>query len=566
MFDYFFRSMALCIFSKFSIKEWYFLMALSVILMILFALPYVYASITAPSGTFFSGIHTLTPGDFPVYYSYLTQVNDGVIGMQNVFSGADDARWPFSSLWYLIGLFGKIFGMSPVFTFHVTRLVLIPVFVVVMYAIISYFFSSIVQRKFALLFLIFASGWGFFGSFFVQSYYDRGYFHWPMDLWVPESVTFLTLYHSPHLIVSFLSIVLSVFFMHLALRFQQFRWSVCAGFIAAFLFWFHPFHVLTVFAALGGYVLVRKFVLHSSLVRDGLHCVLFLFLTFPPLIYHWNFLREHPLVQQMSLQNTLPTTVWWLTLLSYGALIPLALTGIVVLVRKRAVSEPWLFVITWAVVHFVVLYAPVLWQRRLTAGFQVPLALLAFTGIVFVWQKFFASWWQRHKVYLYPVPLFIFLFIGIFGLSQAHVLAVDFRYWGNKDDARFYIPSDARSAFDWIRVNTPRDAVFVSDVLNSQLLAAFTGRRVYVAHPVQTREFENRLRLLQTFLSEPQQLSQKYYFLTQVAQAQYLLVTPVLFAQFRTRFNPLPSWLSLVYENASVHVYRVETDSIAPEE
>lgn len=549
-----------------SSQEWRFLFILNVLLVLIFALPYAYPLLVAPVGTLFSGMHTLTPGDFPVYYSYLTQVSDGAMSLQNVFSGADDASWPFSPVWYAIGIFGKILSLSPQLTFHTTRLLLIPVFAVVMYGIISYFFESPKQRKFALVFLIFASGWGFFGSFFVQSYYDRGYFHWPMDLWVPESVTFLTLYHSPHLIVSLLGIVLSLFFMHLALRFQQFRLTVCAGITAAFLFWFHPFHIVTVFAVLGGYVLVRKLVLHTSLVRDGFHCLLFALLTLPALLYHWNFLREFPLVREMSLQNTLPTTVLWLTLLSYGALIPLTIVGIIVLVRKRHISEPWLFVITWTAVHLLVLYAPVLWQRRLTAGLQIPLALLAFVGLSFAWQKIGTPWWQKHRQYLYPAPLLAFLFFGIFVLSNAHVLAVDFQFWGNKDDVRFYIPEEFQQAFDWIRVNTPREVVFVSDALSSQLIAGFTARRVYAAHPVQTRAFEHRLDLLKKFWEESQPLPIKYRFLTKEAQAKFLVIPPTLAFQFQSHFNPLPSWLSLVYENSLVSVYRVETDSIEPGE
>ena len=85
-----------------------------------------------------------------------------------------------------------------------------------------------------------------------------------------------------------------------------------------------------------------------------------------------------------------PPGPWWSWLLGYGALVPLALLGVIVLARRRPVTEA-LLLIVWLAVQ-----APLVWllppfQRRYSEGLVFPLVGLASFGLVRISALFRAS-------------------------------------------------------------------------------------------------------------------------------------------------------------------------------
>jgi hypothetical protein len=65
-------------------------------------------------------------------------------------------------------------------------------------------------------------------------------------------------------------------------------------------------------------------------------------------------------------------------LLSYGLLVVLAIYGAVVSWPNRRLR----LITLWALVTFVMIYAPVIWSRRMIEGIHLPLCLLAAIGLV----------------------------------------------------------------------------------------------------------------------------------------------------------------------------------------
>src|SRR6185436_1238159 len=93
----------------------------------------------------------------------------------------------------------------------------------------------------------FAGGVGAWTAPLASAFFKGGNLEkvWPMDLWVSEGFTFLSLHHSPHFIAGTALIVLSVAFLARSFERQSTRDAVRAGVSMLALYSFHPFHVLS---------------------------------------------------------------------------------------------------------------------------------------------------------------------------------------------------------------------------------------------------------------------------------------------------------------------------------
>src|SRR3989338_8802870 len=157
--------MFLSILRSISKKEWIFLIAASLFFIITANYVYMVGYWSTPDQRAFLGIHSQTPSDFFVYYSYINQVKNGNYIFYDVFTGASPQTGFFNWFWLAVGLLGKVFNLSAVVTFHAARILLIPPLIIFLYISVSFFFKALLQRAFAFL-LSFASGLGFFWTFF----------------------------------------------------------------------------------------------------------------------------------------------------------------------------------------------------------------------------------------------------------------------------------------------------------------------------------------------------------------------------------------------------------------
>ena len=187
-----------------SAKERGLLVWLCIIVIVVTAGPYLFGYLRTPSGTTYTGIHALTPGDSNVYYSYLEQVKQGHYLFQDLYTSETQAYPYFQPFWFLVGTFAKIFSLPNWLAVQLSRLLLIPLFIFTAYLFIAYLFSDKIKRKLTIFLLLFSSGLGGLLAPILESgkYIAGGYYHWPMDLWVPESISFLSLYHLPHILAS----------------------------------------------------------------------------------------------------------------------------------------------------------------------------------------------------------------------------------------------------------------------------------------------------------------------------------------------------------------------------
>jgi len=547
------------IFKSIDQKEKRFLLLLSLVVVLITALPYLFGYLITPANTSYTGIHALTPGDFNVYYSYIEQAKQGNFVFQDLYTSEKQDFPLIKPFWSAVGIFARIFNLPSWLAVQLSRLLLIPIFIFGAYLFISYLFSEKQKRKIALLFLVFASGFGAISSMILEpgKYIVNGYYHWPMDLWVPEAISFLSLYHLPHILASSILFILVFLLVLLAFENNLYRYSLGAGIASLFWLWFHPFHFFTVFSVLVIYIFVlsikRKKIQFSHLK----HFLLVLLLALPAVIYHFLILRIDPIAGARAVQNVLLTPAPWLLLISYGALGILALIGFFLFWKEK--KEKYLFIAIWFMVQLFLLYAPIIFQRRLSQNFHFPVVILAVAALFFLYQFFskkLSSGWRNQL--LKNNILLWFLFVILFAFSNIFIVLSDILLYTNQSYPYFYLSDEYRQALSWLKNNAQKDEIVFSEWINGNFIPGNTGRKVYVGHGVETVNYKNKQDDVKWFFAEDKEDSRKKEFLKE-KDITYLFYSKQ--EKELGNFNPEnKNYLQEVFKNQTVTIYALVGD------
>jgi hypothetical protein len=391
-------------------------------------------------------------------------------------------------VWTLVGWVGGLLRVGPPVAFQLVRLALIPIFFCATYLFLAAVFSQERVRKLSLVFLAASSGFGFFFIHrLVQNplNYNRGAFQWPMDLWVPDINTFLTLHTSPHFIAA--TILLLVIFLQLLLFLRRplWRYAIVAGLGGGLLFLIHPFQIVKIFAILGVFGIMRCLALGRIERKLAGFGAIFLGLSSPAIGYYVWLLRTDHLTLLRTLQNINPSTPPWLTLVALGGLGIGAAVGLTLLIRRRQLIDPaMLLLAVWAVVQFGLLYAPLSYQRRMVLGFHVPLVCLTVIALVAAQSR----WPGQVKKFL---PQLVMLGILLFLPSSMFALAADVMVFQQARELS-YLHIDEKTALDWLRQESPTGSVVYSAVKTGLVLPAYSLRSSYVGHAVETPDYVGR--------------------------------------------------------------------------
>src|SRR3989344_4670028 len=227
-----------------AVGEWRYLAFLTLALWALTGLPYLYGYLHAPAGYTYLGLNSLTPADNPVYYSYINQIVRGELTLRNLFTPEVQPDGLLNVFWLGVGLLAKIFHLSAPLAFHLVRLALIPALLLVSYLLIALVLEQKFERKLCAFFLCFASGLGAYAVIPLYSVdlTSKPGFWTPNDTWIPESITFLTMYKTPHILFSLILLLLLVLFIYFAVSQRRVGYAAAAGIVGLGYFNFHPFY------------------------------------------------------------------------------------------------------------------------------------------------------------------------------------------------------------------------------------------------------------------------------------------------------------------------------------
>jgi len=553
---------------KINYQEWKFVGWVWLIVVFLTFLPTIVGVITTPSDSIFLGRQAINANDLPVYYSNIEQVKEGHFLFKNLFTSEFHPRFIFDPFWLGVGILAKIFSLSSFLAFQLSKFLLIPVLLIVSYYLVAFFFQEETKRKVCFIFLVFASGLGRFylgnlaGDPGVINFSidQRGTVILPIDIWVPDAFSFFSIYNSPHFIAS-LTLIILIFLLSL-LAFENYKliYSLAAGLSALFLFQFHPYHLLTIFGVLGVFVCI--YVIRKKRLNIGhlKHCLVLLIFSIPPIIYHSWTLSNFWVRQQHFLQNITLTPLLPMVLIGYGLLLPLALIGAFLILKKSEKDEKDIFLLFWFLIQFLLIYSPVAFQRRLLEGFQIVLALLATFGVFYlkdlvcqkpIFQKYFKEVFSN-KVFFNKVFL-LYLFFILFFFSNFVIIANDLILYLKNDDG-MYLKKEVQEAMFWLRENTNQESVVLSAVKTGNLLPAFSLRQVYFGHLGQTAQSKEKLVKLERFFQKDND-DEKITFLKE-NKIDYLFLGPK--EKELIQFNTDKKYLEKIFENEKVTIYKIK--------
>ena len=559
-------------------KEWKFVIITALIIVIITSLPHIFGYLNAKN-KYYTAIQALNPHDPFVYYSYIQQAKDGHWLFKDLYTSEPQQRMIFNPLWLWVGLFGKIFSLSNVLAFQLSRIILILVFIVLAYLFISYFFENRQKRKVCLILLIFSSGLGAWMEPLLRARIPDllkiGYLYLPPDIWVAESNTFLTLYNTPHFIASLSLIILIFSLMLLSFKNGKIKYSIFAGVAALALFFFHPYHLPLIFLVLGIYILVI-FIKNKRIIWQWIKYYLILLLfSLPAILYHFRMLDSDPLGRQRAIQNLCITPPLWLVLAGYGFLIIFAPAGIYFLLKNKKLDDKYIFIITWLIVQFLIIYFPINFQRRFIEGLHVPLVVLTTIGLSSLYRCLQKKLPSKLSFFLNNKTLAVILFVILFCTSNLCILTSDltlyYKFSRLPESPIFsiYPSKETMESIKWLKENTSENSIILANTPSlNELVPAFSGRIVYIGHWGETLFLKEKLEKFSWFLTGEEDDIEKYKFLQknridylfwskENGYTNYLVDSNEKKLGFKKFIPEKKDYLERIFEKGKIAIYRV---------
>ena len=458
------------------------LFAIIGLMVILISTPTIYSVFVAPTGTSPSGLRSFIPGDIFVYFSYLEQVRQGNLMLEDLYTTEESNKY-INVFWQFLGLFSW-FGLSNFAIFLISRAVLTGVLVYILYRVLSYFTKEFIKTTSLLLYTLFAGG---LGPYYILYNTDSYYLDSPLDIWVPETNLIIGMIASPHNIASMILVLLIFYFGYRAFEERSIFNSSIAGIFSLLLFQFHPYYIPLIYMVLGAYYVADAMKQRLLSMKKWMQVFLpLLAISLPSVVYHFYLLNIDEVFLSRAYANVLPLPIPFLVLISFSFFLPTALLGLYAFIQKREVSSKVLFLITWFTVQGLLVVSPITYQRKLLEVWIVPMAFLSWIGIVYIVDLVQKKYSKKFTFSAAALIMFILL-----TPSSFYNLTRDYTLFANKNHPPataeiLYISDSKIEAYEWIIENTSSNDVFLSHINSGTMLPAFTGRRVYVGHGSET--------------------------------------------------------------------------------
>jgi hypothetical protein len=369
-------------------------------------------------------------------------------------------------------LYGILVGV-----YHLMRVIFSLLLILVLYRFIAAFIESAATRLVALILATLGGGLGFMQVFVGIT---------PLEFYVPEGFSFLTLFSLPHLALARAALLGGLLLLIHAVRAEKrlsLAWAVGAGVCWCIVGFSVPFYLAVLYAILGVWGLVDWLRARRFPERLALNGLIAVGITFPFFLYYNTVFSGNAVFQQWTAQNILPSPSPVDYLISYG---PLVLIGIVGLRSLwHTTTEPHHALLAWPVVVPILVYLPMITvQRRLAEAVLVPLAIFAALGIEVLAAR--STLWKRLRA-----PL-----ITVLCLSSALFWVIVLMLTLNT--ARpFFRPAAELNMLNWMQTHLPAESVVLSafgsisedtdfKASTGNILPAYTSLRPYVGHGPET--------------------------------------------------------------------------------
>lgn len=471
-------------------QEWRFIWLLSAVVIIITTLPYLVGFLFTPDGTTYNGLHALSPGDIPVYYSYLRQIKSGNFLLYNFFTSELQTQGTLNVWWLMVGLFGKWFNLSWPIIFQLSRILMIPVLVMVAYIFFSYFFIEQRVRRLAMIFLLFSAGIGASVAPFLQAINPtRGALAWPIDLWITEATTFTALYHSSHMIASLVLMLIILLLIFLGLNQNKISYAVTAGLVGLFYFNFHPYYLPVVYGVAILYFFYLTWQQRKIHWQQLAWVGLFIVLSLPSAVYHGWLILADPVIYQRAMQNVTPLSPWPYVVMGYGWLVIGGLISLFIKIKTKQWTKQYVFMLLWLLVNLSLIILPFPFSSRYTQGLHIILVYLTVDALVYLYNYVRLNFSNIYKKIIVGNTLFFsIIFVLFFCLSNIFQLVRDVYYFTSKPNQTgeiFYLENDLLESYGWLEQQPKNQVVLAADI-PAKFTPSMAGQLAYVAHAHET--------------------------------------------------------------------------------
>jgi hypothetical protein len=316
------------------------------------------------------------------------------------------------------------------------------------------------------------------------------------DLWIPESNTFLTLAESPHFILAQTLLVsgLLLFIHYLKSRDRR---ALAGLFLLTLVLAFeHPFDLLILGPVIFCLSIYQEEPLRPTILISGL-CT-------AGVTYPLFLLRTNPLFASEQAQGVSysPSPLAYLS--GFGLLTPFAIWGAEKVFGTKSVVIRAILI--WLVVGLLALFAPVSFQRRLSEGIHIPLAIVASVGVI----QLYGALRRRMGS---TVLIGLTLLCGILTLTSLSAVINDFKVISgdSSESYYYYISQGEHRGLDWLAQHTSDNDVILANWFYGNIIPGITGRKVFLGHKAQTIHYDEKVTKVNAFLLNTDAVSAKKF-------------------------------------------------------
>lgn len=511
-------------------------LALSLLLSCLTLIPYLLAYQLAEPESIFSGF-LINPVDG---FSYLAKMRQGADGnwLFRLAYTADPGEGALLFIYYLfLGRLTKWVQIQPIQMYHLSRLIFSAAMFIVAYLFLGKLLKEKRSRWAAFAFVCVGSGLGWLGTPFGIL---------ASDLWIPESIPFLSAYANAHFALA-TALALALVILHLekmkSLRLQL-GLAFFLGFIlasiqpltllalGAVLFAWGAWEALLCWRSSGGSLsgAVEKWrgMVFTAMVGGAM----------PWLAYDTWIIHRHPQIAIWNAQNQTPSPPLPEFLLGFGLIFVLGVVSIVWGRKKHDALGRLL--ITWFLLGFSLLYLPFGLQRRLSMALYFPMVVLAIKAMEMLAPRKKQFW------LLFAVTFFLSL-PSNWVVVGSGLLAVD------QQDPLVLLEASEFEAYHWLSQNAQPGELILAGPRAGNRIPAFAALRVFYGHPFETPHAQEQEELIRRLYGSPIPKD------AALAELRTLGVDYVFYGP-QEREIGVPSWISaleMAFHSNAYEIYRV---------
>ncbi len=541
------------------VSEWRFVTIAIICVLVVTTLPYLYGYFSTPPDKQFMGIMLDVP-DHGQYFSWMRELTHANLSANKLTPEPNKPIF-FNLLWWGMGRLGWLLGLSYAGMFQLLRFVATILFLLLTYRISGLFLKDRLMRRTAFLVVILSSG---FGWMLVVWKYALPQIESlsPLLTYIAEPNTFLNILAYPH----FIAAALYIFVFDLILRGQakkQLRYAVAAGLVALFLGWQHAYDLVLVYGILGSYsvlMALRDRRLPAYLIKG---CFIVGIISWWPALYSVILTSLDPLWKEVLTQFAnagvyTPNPLQLPILLGPAFLLAVFTISADNPFRLKGLSDDDLFLKTWLVANFVLIYIPTDYQIHMLNGWQVPIAIWATRGLFRYilplveriadrqkrfWSRESIQRWLAVGLVLIVLPTNVYLFLWRF---------VDL----GRHSYPYYLYGEELTALAWLDARANPDDVTLSSLTVGQYVPALTGTHAFLGHWAQTVDFYGKSAMVDEFFAAGTGDARRQEILQQYG-VDYIFYGPAErdLGTYTPQTSPI---LQRVYASSQVEIYQVQ--------